>query len=522
MSDAPAVKAHWKIRKPTVTGTDGMVASQHYLASQAGQAVLAAGGNAIDAAISTGLMLSVVEPWMSGLGGGGYMLIYSAARDEVFQIEFGMQAPQAAMPTDYPLAPGQISASDAFNWPKVEQDRNVHGPLAIAVPGYLRGIELALKRFGTQSLAELIEPAKRQAQLGLPIDWFACQKISQFARGLRTYEATRNLYLQDGLPPAADSEGLITYLPLPGLAETLATLQQEGADAIYRGSLTQSIVQELQAAGSKISATDLEQYEAIVSSPLSGRFREHQLYTAGSLTAGPSLLEALTHYGQTAIPEASNSTSFVAMAKALQTTYQNRLENLGEGATDGSTTHICTADRHGNVVSFTQTIMSAFGARIHLPTTGFLMNNGMMWFDPRPDGPNSVVGGRRPLCNMCPTLGRSPDGSWFAVGACGGRKIFPSIFQLIIFLTDYGLSLEDAIHQGRIDVSGTDLVTLMDNLPLSTIEALEHTFASTRIRPNDVSPNFFALPQIITRSPKGLLEGGCFIPSPHALVASIA
>jgi gamma-glutamyltranspeptidase/glutathione hydrolase len=126
------------------------------------------------------------------------------------------------------------------------------------------------------------------------------------------------------------------------------------------------------------------------------------------------------------------------------------------------------------------------------------------------------------LCNMCPTLGRSPDGSWFAVGACGGRKIFPSIFQLIIFLTDYGLSLEDAIHQGRIDVSGTDLVTLMDNLPLSTIEALEHTFASTRIRPNDVSPNFFALPQIITRSPKGLLEGGCFIPSPHALVASIA
>jgi len=518
-----SIETHWQIRKPTIKGRGGMVASQHYLATQTGQSILASGGNAIDAAVATGLMLSVVEPWMSGLGGGGYMLIYLAERDEVVQIEFGMQAPLAAQASDYPLAPGETTTSDAFNWPKVIDDRNIHGPLSIATPGYLRGIELALTQFGTQTLSELIEPAKKQAELGLPIDWFACQKISQFARGLRTYPGATEVYLADGLPPAADLEGLLTYLPLPNLAKTFATLQSEGADGFYQGSLTPQIIEDLTAAGSKITADDLAQYRAAISKPLTSQFQGYDIFTAGALTAGPSLIEALAHYqaNQSKTPGGPDANAYIAMANALRSTYQNRLENLGEGASDGSTTHICVADGAGNLVSFTQTIMSAFGSRIHLPKTGILMNNGMMWFDPRPGGPNSIIGGRRPLCNMCPTLGRSEDGSWFAAGACGGRKIFPSIFQLAVFLADFSLDLSDAIHRGRIDVSGTDLITIMNHLPPDIIKALTQTFGSTRVRPNDVSPNFFALPQIIQRDASGLLEGGCFIPSPHASVGAI-
>ena len=218
--------------------------------------------------------------------------------------------------------------------------------------------------------------------------------------------------------------------------------------------------------------------------------------------------------------ESPDAPAYLAMAKALQATYADRLENLGEGNLSGSTTHICTADSAGNLVSFTQTIMSAFGARILLPNSGILMNNGMMWFDPRPGGSNSVEGGRKPLCNMCPTLGRRQNGHWFAIGACGGRKIFPSVFQLAIFLSDYGLTVQEAAHQGRIDVSGTELVTLMAELPEPIRAYLQQNLSQTRVRLNGVSPNHFALPQVIQRSPNGALEGACFIPSPHAKVSA--
>ena len=519
---ARTTEESWSLSKPAVRGTKGMVAGQHYLATEVGLAILKEGGNAIDAAIATGLMLGVVEPWMSGYGGGGYLLAYLKAEDRVVQVEFGMRAPFASHASDYPLAQDGSNSSDAFNWPKVIDDRNIHGPLAIATPGYLKGIELAARQFGTLPLKALIEPARQQAMLGLPIDWFASQKINQFARGLRAYEGTRSVYLKDGLPPAADLEGLLTHLPLPNLAETLSAVQDEGSNAFYQGALTQQVLQDLNEAGSKITAKDLAQYEATLSAPLHSQYRGHDIFSAGPLTAGPSLIQALKTF-ETMHPapaESPDAAAYLAMAKALQTTYADRLENLGEGNLSGSTTHICTADSAGNLVSFTQTIMSAFGARILLPSSGILMNNGMMWFDPRPGGGNSVEGGRRPLCNMCPTLGRSQDGHWFAVGACGGRKIFPSVFQLAIFLSDYGLTVQDAAHQGRIDVSGTELVTLMAELPETIRAHLQQNLSQTRVRLNGVSPNHFALPQVIQRSPNGALEGACFIPSPHAKVSA--
>ena len=518
------ISSHWHIEKPAVSSNKGLVASQHYMASEVGANVLRQGGNAIDAAVAAGLTLGTVEPWMSGIGGGGYMTIYIAAEQTFRVIEFGMQAPAAAKATDYPLAFDGTNSSDAFNWPRVVGHVNVEGPGSIAVPGYLSGISRALNEYGSWDWPDLMAPACLQAEQGLPIDWFSAQKINQWSRALRQDIQSRAVYLADGLPPAASIDGHLDWLPLGNLAASYRYLQKHGPESFYQGDFAKGLVSDLNQAGSRISTADLNDYESNSQKPLTASYRDHQIHVSGSLTAGPSLIHALSQLESHLAPIGNrpDGKSYVAMANALRSAYADRLVNLGEGQPGrepGNTSHLCVADRAGNVVSLTQTIMSAFGSRVMLPTSGIMMNNGMMWFDPRPGGPNSVVGGRRPLCNMCPVILESPDGTLTAIGACGGRKIFPAVFQLIVFLTDYGMTVEEAVHQARIDVSGTDDVAVMDHADANVLGALTASFPELQIHQNGVSPNFFALPQLIRRAPSGVMSGGCFIPSPHASVA---
>ncbi len=516
------IKEHWQITKPAITGTAGLVASQHHLASDVGAQVLRQGGNAIDAAIATGLTLGTVEPWMSGIGGGGYMTLYLAKEKSVKVIEFGMRAPFESVPEDYPLAPAGTNASDSFNWPAVVDDVNIHGPLSIAVPGYIKGISLALETFGTMEWKDVIEPACQHAEFGLPIDWFSAAKINTFARGLQRYKETKKTYLADGLPPVGDIEGGIKTIPLGKLGETYRRLQSLGSASYYQGALAEKIVEDLNLAGSRITTRDLAEYTARIVEPLTIAHRGTSVHVAGGLTAGPSLERALQELASKLDSGSRPDTAtYTAFAESLFAAYNDRLQNLGEGpGTPTNTTHVCASDKHGNVVSLTQTIMSGFGSRIMLPQTGILMNNGMMWFDPRPGGPNSVLGGRHPLCNMCPVIGVKANGNVFAAGACGGRKIFPAVFQLVSFLSDYNLDVNTAAHYPRLDISGTDVVTMMESMDPETIEALAKSFNETRVRPNGVSPNLFALPQILETQPGGMASGACFIPSPHAKVSS--
>ena len=520
-----AITENWQIRKPAVGSDRGLVATQHYIASDIGAEVLRQGGNAIDAALAAGLALGTVEPWMSGVGGGGYMTIYLAASKEVKVAEFGMRAPFNAKTEDYPLAGEGENSSDAFNWPQVVGDTNIHGPLSVAVPGYIRGIAKALAEFGTWDWKDVIAPACEQAELGLPIDWFSAQKISTWSRGLNTYSETRKTYLADGLPPVAELDGTLGRLKLGNLARTYRTLQLEGPETYYTGTLAQSIVSDLKAAGSRITLRDLEDYSASINSPLTTSYRGSTLFTPGELTAGPSIIHALGKLEEIYSPAGKrpDAEAYISYANALFSAYEDRLENLGEGPdtrVPGNTTHLCVTDSQGNVVSLTQTIMSAFGSRIMLPGSGILMNNGMMWFDPRPGGPNSVLGGRRPLCNMCPVILQSGDGSHTAIGACGGRKIFPAVFQLAAFVSDYDMTIDEAVHHPRLDVSGTDQVTVMEHMDQSILRKLAHAFPNLVVRPNGVNPNLFALPQIIRRDASGRMTGGCFVPSPHAKVSA--
>ena len=524
MTEQSHATEHWQIRKAAVLGRRGLVASQHYLASEVGANVLRNGGNAVDAAVATGLALGTVEPWMSGIGGGGYMTVYRAAEDRVDVVEFGMRAPLAARAEDYPLA-GGTTGHATFNWPKVVGDANVHGPLAVAVPGHVKGMALALAEFGSWDWRDIIEPACQLADAGLPVDWYAAHLMSSMARGLAMYEETRRVYLADGLPPTMGAEGVLNRLRLSNLAATYRTLQTEGPDSYYHGALAESIAADLEAAGSRIRLDDLHGYAARVAAPLAVNYRDSMVYVPGHLTAGPTLEQALDDLAVRLTPSgtAPNAAAFDAYAQTLLAGYRYRLEHLGEGGTrePGHTSHLCVADGDGNLVSLTQTVMSGFGARIMLPHSGILMNNGMMWFDPRPGGPNSVLGGRRPLCNMCPVVARKSDGSMFAVGACGGRRILAAVFQLASFLIDYGMSVDDAVHQARIDVSGTDLVTIMEHMPEAVVLALQQRHAQTQIRANGVAGGFgFAVPQVVLRAANGQLQGGCFVPSPNARVAA--
>src|SRR5688572_16484692 len=178
---------NWHVRKPPARSRGGIVASQNRIAAQAGARVLAAGGNAVDAAVATGFALAAVEPWNSGLGGVGFMLVYSAKQGRVSVVDFGPVSPGGLDPAAYPLTGAGSTTRDLFTWPAVKDDRNVHGPLSIAVPGHPDGLGLALEQFGTMKLADALKPAIELAEQGIAVDWFLTLKVATMAKELARY-----------------------------------------------------------------------------------------------------------------------------------------------------------------------------------------------------------------------------------------------------------------------------------------------------------------------------------------------
>jgi gamma-glutamyltranspeptidase/glutathione hydrolase len=166
------------------------------------------------------------------------------------------------------------------------------------------------------------------------------------------------------------------------------------------------------------------------------------------------------------------------------------------------------------MVAVTQTLLSVFGSKVVLPQTGILMNNGIMWFDPRPDSPNCLAPNKRPLTNMCPVIVRRGDRPWFAIGASGGRKIMPAVLQIASFLIDHGMSLEDAFHQPRIDAGGGDTVGVDPRLPETIRNALAAKYPVTETE-LVVYPTNFACPSAVLRdAASGEFEGIADVLSP--------
>ncbi len=510
----------WTVRKPITRSPGGVVASQHGLASDIGAKVLAEGGNAVDAAVTAGLAIGTVEPWMSGLGGCGYMLVHVAATRQTWCVEFGVRAPAELDPSAYPLIEGDDL--DLFAWPAVLEDRNQQGPLSIAVPGMVAGHAAALERFGTRSWGEALAPAIESARVGITVDWYATLKIAAEARSLARYGESARVFLPDDLPPSGTWGGPLPMIHLGRLSETLERLAEAGPQDFYTGDIASELIADAREAGSPLSGEDLSSYAASIHPALTGSYQGASIHGAPGLTAGPTLMHVLSLIEQP-LGEVSgepDAHAYAVYATALASAYEHRLQTMGDdreaGGPESCTTHMSVVDGQGNIVSLTQTLLSVFGSRVMMPRTGMLMNNGIMWFDPRPGRANSIDAGKRPLSNMCPTIVERGDDMRIGLGASGGRRIMPAVAQLISFMVDYGLDFETAIHLPRIDVSGGD--DMICDMRLGS-EVHEHLARQSPVivAANAVYPGLFACPNLAAfdaASNSGL--GGAYVMSPWA------
>ncbi len=490
----PAVQ-NWIVRKPLARGRGGVVASQNMHAARAGAAILKRGGSAIDAAIATAACLAALEPWNSGLGGIGFMMVRDARSGRTHVLDCGPVASRNLDPARYPLSGSQ--AADLFGWPGVVEDRNVHGPLSMVVPSIVEGWRLAHQTWGARPWAELFETAIGHARDGLPADWWTTLKLAGEAANLRRYPSSAAIYLPDGLPAVTPTAGPVRRVVISGLATTLERLAAAGARDFYEGELARRLLEDFRAVGAPVDAEDLRACKAILRDPIEVDRGGARLALASGLPAGPTFKRVLENLPPGGVPRGPGAAAFVAYADALRRAYAERLEKMGDetaGATH--TTHLCAVDRDGNMIAITQTLLSLFGSRVVLPETGVLVNNGVMWFDPRPGRPNSMAPAKRPLTNMCPIVATRGGTSWFAAGAAGGRKILPAVFQIASFLIDHGLDLETAAHHPRIDVSDPDLVTMDPRLAPEIQAALAARFP-TRIQEYVAYPTSYACPQVV-------------------------
>lgn len=498
------------VRKRVEATRGGIVAAQHRGAAEIGAAVLEAGGDAIDAAVATSFAIGVIEPWMSGPAGGGAMTIWREAEGRAETVFFGMRSPKALDPADYPLD-GLGRASDLFPWPSVRDDRNVHGATAIAVPGTVAGMELAHATHGRLPWRDLLAPAVDLARQGMLVDWYASLMIASAARDLAADADAAALFLDDGRWPKIGGWTALTKKRLDQgrLADTLARLAEAGPRDFHEGEIARAMVADVAAKGGCLSLDDLSAYRARLMPAIRVPYRGGVVHAASGLTAGPNLAECLAMMAESFSPGAApDAASYSATARALDVSYRRRLASMGDGEAPEApacTTHFSVVDRHGNMVAVTQTLLSVFGARVVSPSTGLLMNNGIMWFDPEPGRPNSLGPDKGCLMNICPTIGES-GGRRFAIGASGGRKILPAVLNLTSFLVDFGMTLEEAFHCPRIDNSGGGTVIADERLPAAVLAALQAALP-TITAPRTVFPYAFACPAGVMR--EGGLNTGC-------------
>jgi gamma-glutamyltranspeptidase/glutathione hydrolase len=516
---APHTSQHWQVTKPGASGRRGMVASQSRAAAEAGLAMLEAGGTAADAATAMAFALASQEPWNSGLGGIGFAQVAGPGLPAE-TVDFGPVAPAGLDPAAFATT-GRMK-QDLFAWPEVVGDRNIHGPLSFVIPSAVAGYAALHARHGRLPIEEVLAPAVALARRGLPQDWFTTLKVANAAATLRLYAESARIYLPNGLPPVAPYQGTPGFLPQGRLAETLARLQQAGLRDFYEGEIAASIAADVAGMGGVLSAGDLAGCQARILPAVSQPWRGRMLHLSNGLTATPTfqrvaaLMEAAdwTGHGPAGVP---GTAWHLAFARAMQTAYAERLAGLGEAeprAAESCTTHLTACDADGMMVAMTTTLLSSMGSRVVLPGSGVLMNNGVMWFDPRAGSANAMAPGRRPLTNMSPViLGDAAGVPVLAMGASGGRRILAAVYQMLALVAGFGMTPEAAAHFPRIDVSGAEGVTADRRLPPETLAALA-ALGPIEVVEHAVLPVNFACPNLIAIGPDGMRHGITDVMSP--------
>jgi gamma-glutamyltranspeptidase / glutathione hydrolase len=514
------VNENWSIKKPSISSKGGVVTSHHYEASQIGIDILKSGGNAVDAAVAMGLSLGVLEPWMSGIGGCGYMLYHDAKKEETHAIDFGVKSAKELDLSKFILS-DQGQDNDLFGWPNVKDDINIHGNLSMAVPGYIHGVSNALNKFGTMSWKDVIEPACSLSKRGLKADWYATMRINMEADLLKKYKSSKNIFFHNDLPIVSKDPTNLDCIENIGLYNSYCILRDEGPETFYTGELSQILEKDFEKINAFITSDDLSDYKSKIYKTEKTLYRNSEVHVAPGLNAGPSLINALNYLEKNWTAQSSNpdAHAYESYYKALEYSYEKRLKEMGEPKENSCTTHLSVVDKDGNMVSLTQTLLSVFGSRVVLPESGILMNNGIMWFDPRPGKPNSLEAAKKPLCNMCPTIVLYKSGTKLALGASGGRRIFPAIFQTISFLLDYKMNLNNAFITPRIDYSGESRILVNKNLTEDIINNLDN-YNDTTIVPDSVFSHLFAAPNAVMQESSGIKYGNAYIPSPWSSALS--
>ena len=462
----------WDVSKSAVTGKNGIVVAQEIEAANIGKQVLLEGGNAVDAAVATALALCVTEPWMSGLGGGGFMIVYLAKQNMVKVVDFGMMSPLQLQVSDYPLS-GE-AGGDLFGWPAVENDTNIHGARSIAVPGSVAGYSLAIDQYGRRSWSELLDPIIKLAERGHRKTWWTTLNVVAEAQVLKQYNDSAKVWLPNETVPSVPQDLNDDFLKLGKLASTFQLLSDNGAEYFYKGELAKDIVDDVRASGGRLSIEDFQNYAATIKDPLIAMYDGLSFNLEPNYSAGPTFADALSRLPDFEYTKLEAEKHF-AIAEALIEAYQHRLNTMGHAGDFGDrscTTHINTLDADGNMVAMTTTLLSRFGSRFISPSTGILMNNGINWFDPRQGRPNSVAPAKKPLSNMCPLIAFKNGQPFLSLGASGGRKILPSVFQIALYIKKFSMTLQSALAYPRTDVSTLDKIIYDPRFTDQTVKEL--------------------------------------------------
>jgi len=465
---------------------NGMVSSRSDMASEVGSTILAAGGNAVDAAVATAFALAVVYPSAGNLGGGGFMMV-SLANGEVYAQDNREKAPSAAHRDMFLDSAGDV-------------DRNlaVNSLQASGVPGTVAGLLDALERFGTMSRQQVMAPAIELAEHGFILNDDLASQFLDNMDGFSKYPASLAKFSKQGQPYQSGDLWLQA-----DLAQTLKLISAQGRDGFYKGHTAELIVAEMQRNNGLISMDDLAAYEALWREPIHGTYHGYDIWSMPAPSSGGVLLvqmlNMLEPFNLAELGFGSTATVHL-MIEAQRRAYADRAEFLGDPdfveiptqmltskeyartrfadfdplkATDSAsigagswpeestqTTHFSVADKAGNAVAMTTTLNRSYGNRIVVPEVGILLNNEMDDFSSKPNSPNSygLIGrdaneiqpGKRMLSSMTPTIVTQAGKPVLITGSPGGSVIINTVLQVVLNVIDHGMDAESAVSSPRI------------------------------------------------------------------------
>jgi gamma-glutamyltranspeptidase / glutathione hydrolase len=510
-------------RVATARGADGMVSSVSPDATAVGAQVLEEGGNAVDAAVATQFALNTVQPHSSGIGGGGFMLVYDAGEEEVYSIDNRERAPFGADPEMF-LRDGE----------PIPFDERITTGQAIGVPGTLKACDIALKRFGTREIADLIDPAIGLAE-SATVDQYLADTIAEEMGKFN--DTAREVFVPDGEPLDAGDT-----LSQPDLADTFRLIADEGVGALYKGEIGAAIADVVQERGGSMTEADLGAYNVTIDIPEYGSYGDYEVRTqslpsSGGLTIA-QILALLSEYDLSEYDRESGA-FYNLLAQVFSLAFADRGAYMGDklfvdapwqgmldedylterreligdtapsgtaepgdpwsyqpgdpyaidpltendvsGASDsgssdtdqerivatnrGQTTHFTVADGDGNLVSWTTTIEQLFGSGVMVPEYGVMLNNELTDFDAVPGGPNQVEPLKRPLSSTSPTIVFENGSPAFTVGSPGGPTIITTVSQVILNIAAYGMSIPEAIATPRIYTSDSPTLYIEEFVP---------------------------------------------------------